>query len=160
MLVAESRSSGLIVARDAMDENSVARALKQLDSRYVLQKHARDDAPGGFVYKVVCIVSDTRAPVVFTWVDDYGTPMPLSHALVEKVQSLMLGGRNKTPDEDELNHRMIAEKQRDAERLREAVLDDHRPFFERDRVSVAMGTGKPRYWKREGARPTSGKARS
>ncbi len=60
MLVTERRASGLIVARESMDEKAVDRALKRLDDRLVLQKHRRDDAADGWVWKVVCVVPSAR----------------------------------------------------------------------------------------------------
>ena len=158
MIVTEHRASGLVVARDSMDEASVQRQLKRLDGRLVLQKHARDGVEGGWVYKVICIVSDTLAPIIFTWMDDFGNPLPLSSGLVEAVQSRMLASRNRPIDEDEWNARLRAERNKDIEREKQAMMDEHRPYVERNRVSVSMAkTGKPAYWKRGGKVPRSGK---
>lgn len=141
-----------------MDEASVGRALKRLDGRLVLQKHPRDGVAGGWVYKVICCVSDTYAPVVYTWMDAYGSPLPLSSALVDAVQSHMLGARNKPLGEDEFNRRELESRRRDAERETEAVMDDHRPYMERGRISVAMsGAQRRRYWQTGGKVPVSGK---
>jgi hypothetical protein len=60
-------------------------------------------------------------------------------------------------DEDEFNARLAEERRRDLERDTQALEDDHRPYVERNRVGVSMGTGKPRYWKREDASPRSGR---
>ena len=90
-IVTETRSSGLVVARDSMDEAAVEKQLKLIDSRLTLQKHW--DESCGWVYKVICFVSDTYAPVVLTWKDEHGHPLPLSSALSDKMQSLMLGAR-------------------------------------------------------------------
>lgn len=155
-LTYRSHETGLVLAEHAEDERAVAAALKRLDSRLVLQKHRRDDAPGGWVWKVVCVVSDTYAPIVFTWTDEQGRALPLSSALVDEVQRHTLGARNRGPDADEHNRRLIAEKARDDEREREAIKDDHRARLERGRVCVMMATvKKPRYWQREGRRPGS-----
>jgi hypothetical protein len=141
-----------------MDEASVQRQLKRLDGRLVLQKHARDGVEGGWVYKVVCIVSDTLAPIIYTWMDDYGNPLPLSSGLVDAVQSLLLGSRNKPEDEDAWNARVMAERNRDIEREKQAMMDDHRPYVDRGRKSVSFAkAGKPAYWKRGGKVPRSGK---
>lgn len=142
MLVTEQRSSGLVVAREGWDEVAASAALKQLDRRLVLQKHPRDGVEGGWVYKVVCVVSDTLAPVIFTWMDANGNPLPLSSALVDEVQSLMLGARNKPADEDEHNARLAESRRRDAEREHQAVLDDHRAYIDRSRVSVSLTSRK------------------
>lgn len=141
-----------------MDEAAVSRALKALDRRLVLQKHARDGVEGGWVYKVICVVSDTLAPIVFTWMDDYGNPLPLSSGLVEAVGERLAGSRNRPLDEDEWNRKVVAERNADIEREKQAMMDDHRPYTERNRVSVSMaGMKKPAYWKRGGKVPRSGK---
>jgi len=141
MLVHEQRASGLVVARDAWDESAVSDALKALDRRLVLQKHPRDDAPGGWVYKVICIVSDTYAPIVFTWVDANGQPLPLSSALVDAVQERQLGARNKHESADEYNERKKQELTRDADAIRDAIVADHKPYVTRGRVGVLFDRG-------------------
>lgn len=156
MLVTEHRASGLVVARDAMDEASVSRALKALDRRLVLQKHPRDDAPGGWVYKVICIVSDTEAPVVFTWMDEHRHPLPLSHALVDAVAERRLGARNKLESADDFNARKTTEIERDRQAISDEIIAEHKPFLTRGRVGVSMADVKPkRYWQRRGT-PQSG----
>lgn len=150
MLVTEHRSSGLVVARDAMDEASVSRALKALDRRLVLQKHLRDDVPGGWTYKVVCVVSDTQAPIMYSW------NQPLSHALVDAVQERTLGARNKEESADEFNARRRAELERDADAIRDEIVAEHKPYVARGRVSVTLADVKKKpYWQRRGA-PRSG----
>jgi hypothetical protein len=148
--------SGLVVADEAMDEARVDAALKRLDRSFSLQKR-RDDGELVEVYKVVKYVSDTLAPVVFTWVDEHGRPLPLSHALVDEFRRHMIGERTDYVSEDEHNRRLVEERRRDARREADAVLDDHRPYVERGRVSVSLAdTGKKRYWQREGKIPVSG----
>lgn len=154
MSTLEHRSSGLIAARDSMDEVAVAAALKRLDRDLALH-YRRDDAELVNVYKVVHVPSGL---VVLTWMDEHGQPLPLSSALVEAVQRLAVGARNKPPSEDEHNARLVEERRRDVARENDALIDDHRPHIERERVSVALGvSGRPRYWRREQARPKSGR---
>jgi len=141
VLLAEQRPSGLIVARDSMDETSVGRALKRLDGRLVLQKHSRDGVEGGWVYKVICFVNDTYAPVVLTWQDEHGQPLPLSSALIDEMQRHLAGARNKGVDADEHNRRLVESRRRDAEREQQGVIDDHRPYVERNRVGVLIRKG-------------------
>jgi hypothetical protein len=155
LLVAEHRASGLVVARDAMDEASVTRALKALDGRLVLQKHPRDDAPGGWVYKVICVVSDTYAPVVFTWMDEHGNSLPLSHALVEAMQERMVGSRNKLPTSEEFNAQQKKRLERAADDIREEIIADHKPFLTRNRVGVLFSDAKLKRH-RQGGPPRSG----
>lgn len=139
-IVTETRSSGLVVARDSMDEAAVEKQLKLIDSRLTLQKHW--DESCGWVYKVICFVSDTYAPVVLTWKDEHGHPLPLSSALSDKMQSLMLGARNAPEDADTWNARVLERQERDRRELAHAVIEDHRPYVERGRVSVSMTDAK------------------
>lgn len=148
MIVWERSGSGLIVAREGMDEAAVQRSLKRLDRRFCLQKHPRENTPGGYVYKVVCFVSDTYAPVVYTHVDDHGEPLPLSSSLVDRVARLMAGSRGKPPSEDEENEKLRRGIKRTLRNNVEAIIADHKPHVQRDRVSVAFGVKKPRYWRR------------
>jgi hypothetical protein len=127
VLVTEHRPSGLVVARESMDEQAVGRALKRLDDRLVLQKHRRDDAADGWVWKVICCVSDTHAPVVFTWIDEHGRPLPLSHALVDAVPARTVGARNQPESADDYNARLVESRRRDADSLAKEVVAEHRP---------------------------------
>lgn len=137
-------SSGLVLAVEGMDEEAASRALKRLDRRLVLQKHPAA-VEGGWVYKVVCVVSDNHAPVVLTWMDEHGRPLPLSSAIVDRMQAQYVGARNKEPDEDEHNARVRQELEKDRASLADAVVTDHRPYIERGRVSVGLSTRGPRH---------------
>src|SRR5262245_42037120 len=107
-----------------MDEVAVERALKRLDGRFVLQKHSRDGVEGGWVYKVVCFVSDTYAPVVLTWTDEHGTPLPLSSGIIDKMQSLQLSDRHGIEDPDEHNRKVVERVEKDRAEIAQAVIDD------------------------------------
>lgn len=155
MLVHEQRSSGLVVAREGLDETRVSRALKQLNPDFALH-FRRDDDELVNVYKVVHVPS---GKVVFTWMDEFGRPLPLSSALVDEFQRHMLGSRNPVESADDYNARLVAARDKDAKALSAEVLDEHKARMTRGFVSVALGTSKPRYWKREGARPKSGGSR-
>ncbi len=137
MLTIEHRPSGLVAAREAQDEASVQRALKRLDGRLVLQKH-RGEVEGGWVYKVVCVVSDRYAPVVLTWADEHGRPLPLTHALVEKMQSLRPDTPNRPESADEHNQRLVADTAAYLRRETERLHDEYAPYLERGRVSVSL----------------------
>lgn len=158
MLVSEHHASGLIVARDSMDEESVGSALRRAtDGRFVLQKRRRHEDDPGDVAEVYKVVHVETGQIVFTWMDDFGNPLPLSSGLLDAFQSLMLGARNKPLSEDEWNRRELERRRADVEREKEAVMDDHRPYMERGRISVSMSdAGKRRYWQRGGKIPTSG----
>ena len=148
-LAFRTTGSGLIVANEATDEASVSAALKQIDRSFVLQKR-RDDDELVEVYKVVKLLGDGRAPVVFTWVDEHQRPLPLSHALVDEFKRHMLGQRSDYVSEDEHNRRLLEERRRDRDRETRALLDDHKGIFgEGGGISVSMATMKKLpYWQR------------
>ena len=95
-----SSIGGVDVVTDATtDEDAVRRALKQIDDRYML------DAVSG-VWVVLCRAGDAIPPItVLNWVDEYNRPLPLTHALVEKVKRLRADSRWREPDPHELNER-------------------------------------------------------
>jgi hypothetical protein len=141
VIFTETRPSGLVVARDSMDEEAVERALKRLDGRFTLQKRWEDGH--GWVYVVIEVVSDSYAPIVLTW------RKPLSSALIDKLQSLQQGQRNALADEDEHNAKLVETLERDRQAFADAVLEDHEPYVSRGRVSVSLGPMKKKpYWKR------------
>lgn len=153
-LVHRRHESGLVLAEQSADEAGLSRALKQIDDRLALQFRPP-------YYVVVCQVSDEYAPVIATWMDLHGKPLPLSSGLIEKVQMWRLGARNRPETVDEYNDRRQREIEADRERMYQALRDDHRPTIERGRVSVTLATSKrPRYWTRENAAPTSGIVRN
>lgn len=154
MLVERELRSGLVVAEQSADEASVSRALKLIDPRYVLQKHP-SEVEGGWVYKVVCVVSDTQAPVIFTWCDDHGNPLPLSSGLVEDLKRWRPEARDRRGfDADTHNARLEQSLDRDRANTTEALHDDHAGRVERGRVTVGLGaTSRMRYWQRNLHRP-------
>lgn len=159
MFVHEHRPSGLILARDGMDEASVGRALRRATGgRFVLQKRRRhEDDPNDveFVYKVVHVESGA---IAFTWMDEYGRGLPLSSGLIDDFLKRLEGSRDKPLDADDHNAKIVAERRKDADRMREEILSEHAPYIARDRTSVSMGPNKkPRYWRRANKVPQSGK---
>lgn len=149
-LVRRTHESGLVLAEHAQDEVGLTRALRQIDDRLSLQFRPP-------YYVVVCRVNDNYAPVIATWMDLHGHPLPLSSGLLEKVQSWRLDARNKPLSVDEHNARRQAELEKDRESMYEALRDDHRATIERGRTQVTFATvKKPRYWQREDAAPQSG----
>lgn len=133
------------MAEEAFDEARLGRALREIDRRLVLQRHP-GDVPGGWVYKVICIVSDTLAPVVFTWADDYGNPLPLSSGLIDEFnkQRREVRERLRIPDADEHNE----QRQRRLDRVntanRDEILAEHRARLDRSQTQVSFSdAGKP-----------------
>jgi len=141
------------LAEEVQDEPGLRRALREIDERLVLQFRPP-------FYVVVCQVSDHYAPVIATWMDLHGRPLPLSSGLLEKVQQARLGARNQPLSIDEHNARRLAEIEKDRDSMYEALRDDHAPTIERGRTQVTFATAKkPRYWRRENADPQSGTQR-
>lgn len=109
MHVYSRRGTGLLVAEHAADERSVLAALRTFDPDLVLTWEVQD---GQQVWEVHKVVSRER-PAVFIcrWQDPYGNPLPLSHGLVDLVQSLR---RPEAADAaDRANARLRAEAERD-----------------------------------------------
>lgn len=153
MQVYRTHESGLVVAEQAMDEARLQRALKEFDRRLVLQWRPP-------YYVVVCAMSDQYAPVVATWMDLSGKPLPLSSGLVEKVKAWHVGARNRPETVDEYNARVGAELERDRQRDAEAIFDDHRPYLQRGRVQVSLADGgKTRHARRAAAQGKGGSSR-
>lgn len=156
-LVMRETGAGLVIAEQSADEASIARALKQIDSRLVLQKHPAE-IRGGWVYKVFAIVSDDQpAEAVCTWADEYGNPLELSSGLVDLVNRLRPDARSRRgPDSDERNAAHREQLQRAREEDAERVNEDHRAKIERGRVTVSLATGANRpAWLRNTRPPES-----
>lgn len=140
-LVHRQTGSGLILAEQGGDEASISRALKEIDDRYVLQKHP-GDVEGGWVYKVFCVWSeDHDAEYVLSWADDYGRPLPLSSGLIEEVKRWRPENRHRRGLDADAHNQQLRE--RTAREHHEQLLEisaDHRPKVERGRVTVGMST--------------------
>lgn len=147
---------GLVVAEEARDEAHVQAALKQIDARYVLQKHP-GDVEGGWVYKVFCIVSeDQPAECIYTWCDDRGNPLPLSTGLIEDVKRWRPDARERRGfNADEHNARLDRELAKRKHDDMNEIGEEHAVRIEKGRTTVSLSTSHPRYWRREGARPQS-----
>jgi hypothetical protein len=155
VLVERELRSGLVAVEQSGDEAQISRALKQIDERYVLQKHPAE-IEGGWVYKVFCIVSEDQPAIcIHTWCDDRGNPLPLSSGLIEDVKRWRPESRERRGfDADEHNRQVTERLEKEREADIEAVSSDHKPWVERNRVTVSLGpTTKVRYWRRNLDRP-------
>ena len=156
MFTERQHSSGLILAEQASDERAIGRALQQIRPDVALQVRPRDEEKGGvLVYKVVHVESGM---VMFTWMDDYGNPLPLSSGLIDEFQRRQLGARNTgliSDDEHNRRHREQIDRDR-AERV-EAIRDEHRNRLE-DVLSVSM-SGRHRPY-RQGNSPDGPSAKT
>lgn len=103
------RRGGIVVASQASDERSIADALKRFDPDLVLTWELDDQ--GRQVYEVHKVVGQDR-PAVFIcrWQDEYGEPLPLSHALLDLVAQLRRGGVEKAKQEQMRKEREATER--------------------------------------------------
>jgi hypothetical protein len=111
-----SEIGGITVASQASDEQSVRRDLKKIDDRYML-----DCVPtsAGMCWIVLCRVGSEQPPlVVCNWLDEQGTPLPLSSGLVEKVRRLRVDGRFVQVDPETENQRL---RQRNQEAFEDEI---------------------------------------
>lgn len=146
-LVTRDTGLGFVVAEEAADEAQLSRALREIDRDLVLQKE-RADVGGGWVYKVVQIVSDDYAPVVFVWCDRQGNPLPLSSGLVEEFKGLRKEAASRRgPDADERNRRLVERTRQQIETDRETVIAEHRPRVEKGRMGIGMSTRGKRHYR-------------
>lgn len=143
--------SGLVLAEDAIDERWASEQIKQLNPRFALHKERRDDAPGGWMYRVVHIWSDEQPyHIVFDWIDDQCRPLPLSSGIVEEVKRHMLGARNSGLGREDEHNRQLQEKRLQAARAESLAIADHyRPWLDRGRVGITLADVKRKpYWAR------------
>lgn len=143
MFTERTSPSGLILAEQAQDERQIGRALQQIRPDVALQVRPRDEEKGGvLVYKVVHVES---GQVMFTWMDAYGNPLPLSSGLIDEFQRHQLGARNTGLVSDDVhNQRHVDEIERERRSRLEAIRDEHRNRLE-DVTQVSMsGRHRPR----------------
>ena len=100
-----SSHNGLLVAENSVDGRAVSAALKKINPDLrLLPVEMHED--GMLLYKVFLYQGpDRRAAFVCAWTDDYGRPLPLSHRLIDKVNSLRPDAPTRQPDMDEQNDR-------------------------------------------------------
>lgn len=150
--------SGLVLQELAADEAQLGRALKQIDHRLVLQKHA-SNVEGGWVYKVICVVSDHYAPIIYTHADKFGNPLPLSSSLIDDFRKSQLRDvreRHGILDADQRNERHVEAIQKTGRANDAEIIAEHRARLERSQTMVSFSdVGKPGIGKGR-VRPKSG----
>lgn len=138
MALVETRTpSGLYVAENAADYQSVSRALRDYDRDLRLVPQPDDE--GRVAYKVFRYQGGDRpAEFVCGWWSEQLQPLPLSHRLVDLVKQLdrNTGGRE---DVDTENERLREERLRDAA---EAISDVGRETSKRVKRSPALHRGQ------------------
>jgi hypothetical protein len=148
-LVYTRQDSGLVVAEHASDEASVARALRDHDSDLRLVRQLSESL-GALVWKVYRYAGSERpAEFVCAWTDRSGTPLPLSHRLVDMVKGLDRNSRAPVADADTLNARRKERAEKEVQRHNQDLIDDHLPRVGRSPVlhrsqSLRMARDKQR----------------
>lgn len=125
---------GLLVPEGAL-EAAVAAALKHHDPDLRLVPQDSDHY-GRRIYKVYRWAgSDRPAEFVCGWWDDQGRPIPLSMALLDRVQLLDRNTRGREIDEDEHNRRLKEERYKDYLRDAEELVKEFSGRLEGKRSS-------------------------
>lgn len=132
MHVYSRHGSPLLVAEHAADERSVTDALRQFDPDLVLTWEVQDGQQVWEVHKVVGC--DRPAVFICRWQDDRGTPLPLSHSLVDLVRKLRHGGVEKAAEE--ANARLRADADRETYEAAVEVFEDGIPRVQGKKMSV------------------------
>lgn len=120
--------SGLLVAEETRDEQTITRALKQIDPRLALQKEPAN-AVGGWKYKVLRVWSEDQPPTpILTWTDERGNPLPLTDGIIDKVHVHMLGfrGNDYYVSADEHNAKLQAERDKQRTDDMAAIRGEHK----------------------------------
>lgn len=152
-LVERTLDSGLIVAQYGGDHASIERELKRRDPDLSLQGRF-SEVHGCVIWRVVLKRADQPFETVCNWQSPQGEPYPLSSGILNMVDGLDRNTRSRHVGEDEINAARDREIERQKERDREAIVDDHvfrhgRPVLHRSQ-SLRMSRDKQRAkgWKR------------
>lgn len=145
-LVYHRTRTGLVLAEHATDESAVQRALELIDPDLILMKEV-DEQHRAWAYEVRRWISDDIPTELITlWREGDsadGRPLPLTHSLVDKVNTKRLDARVRAVDADAHNELW---KQAASQRTREAavaVTEERLPYIQRDRVGVSMPRSIP-----------------
>lgn len=115
--------SGLILARETTDGAALERALKRLDRDLTLQAWPQPAGPP--IWKVVRYAGPDRPPEpIYSHIDRYGDPLPLTWGLIDEVQQLDKNARVRRLDADAKNAAFKEQLEKDWERDAEAIADD------------------------------------
>lgn len=136
---------GIAVAETTRDEQTITRALKQIDPRLALQKEPAN-AVGGWKYKVLRVWSEDHPPTpILTWTDEYGNPLPLTDGIIDKVHIHMLGfrGNDFYVSADEHNAKLQAEREKQHAEDIAAIKGEHKGRLS-GRLTVSMSGKRQR----------------
>lgn len=131
--------SGLLVAEQAADFQSVQRSLREHDRDLRLVPQPLPD--GRPCYRVYKWRGDDRPAVcVLSWMDDrLENPLPLSHRIVEQVKMLDRSTRGGQTDEDEHNNALRARVEKELEDRMAETADE---LARRSRRSPSLHRGQ------------------
>ncbi len=131
MIVRENQN-GLLIAGRSMDERAVDAELKKRDPRLFLDKEV--DLRGRLVYSAAVSEPDGPPSWRMYWHDGYGTPLPLSSGILDRLDSLRREHTHETPGE--ANRRRADMLDRDAEYDYEEIERTIVPRLGRERTST------------------------
>jgi hypothetical protein len=147
-LIERTLDSGLIVSQYGSDHASLERELRKRDPLLSLQGWP-SQTHGRILWKVVRYAGPDRPPdTVCVWQSEQGEPFPLSSGLLDLVDRLDRNTRHGHHGEDEMNEARNRELDRQVERDREAIVEDHlfkhgRPLLPRSQ-SLRMSRDRQR----------------
>jgi hypothetical protein len=146
-VIHRSLESGLVLAEQGMDGAALERELRKRDPLLALQGFY-SPAHGAVVWRVVREAGAAGPETVCVWQSESGEPYPLSSGLLDLVDRLDRNTRHGHHGEDELNAARNRELDRQVERDRQAIVDDHlfkhgRPLLPRSQ-SLRMSRDKQR----------------
>ena len=127
MSYVERRTGDLLVAELGMDGGALERELRRRDPLLSLQGWP-SATHGCILWRVVRESGPDRPPeTVAVWQSERGEPYPLSSGLLDLVDRLDRNSRHRYLDEDALERRRQAARDRQVERDNEALRDDWNP---------------------------------
>ena len=127
MSYVERRTGDLLVAELGMDGGAIERELRRRDPLLSLQGWP-SATHGCILWRVVRESGLDRPPeTVAVWQSESGEPYPLSSGLLDLVDRLDRNSRHRYLDEDALERRRQAARDRQVERDNEALRDDWNP---------------------------------
>lgn len=139
MFVVES-PSGLLVAEEPASASHIGSLLREHDPRLRLVPQ-RDEASRGLLWQVWRFNGpDQPATYLLSWMDQHGNPLPLGSQLLERVKLFDPNTAGAPPTVDELNAKHRERTRRETEAKFDAVEGEHKPYVDRGRRVVSMGS--------------------
>jgi hypothetical protein len=120
-------ASGLVLAENRTDEETVGRLLREIDDHLILVR----DIDRQFqvdVWRVYLHISDWQDAVhICDWRDEItGEPLPLSSGILNAVQLQRKENRNARLDEDAANAALVAKRRQEFDADVDGIAHEHR----------------------------------